>query len=54
MQMVFKYWLQQAYNFQVGDIEAVHQIMGLAKSLATGELPQDAAYNTPILFPRGP
>ena len=51
MQMVFKYWLQTTYNYQVGDTEAVHQVMALSKSLAAAELPKLSAFNACILFP---
>ena len=51
MQMVFKFWLQTTYNYQVGDTEAVHQVLALSKSLAAAELPKLSALNASILFP---
>ena len=52
--MVFKFWLQTAYNYQVGDTETVHQVMSLVKSLSGVGLPRNVAWNAPVLFPRGP
>lgn len=55
VQMVFKYWLQLSYSYQVGDTETVHQVMALAKSMSQPHSEQPSGVTvmtTPILFPR--